>query len=291
MATTISKLYPTGVLQTTVELDEVTYSSIKMSTGGIYAAEFDENTLAAGTAERRTSTGSYQVSGYFDELNTRILESADLYLSPATTLASTADNTTVTSLVNLGLSRTIYNATNATTPPVVATQNSVKVLSFNDITRLNLQLETEIDLSTSCSAFFVGYPTGIRMIALGGATSTGNDLAFLGYDGGTNTVIFRNSTDAGQTLNGLSSVSGLKAFGIIQGTSTFSYYDNSTTPVAGTFSSGTYKFKYLGFRDGPSPPGQYSTGYLGDVVVFKRVLTTEEAGLVMLALKSKYNIT
>lgn len=67
MATTITKLFPTGILQSSVQFDEVTYSTIKVSTSSVYAAQFDEVSLAAGTAERRTSTGTYMVSGYFDE--------------------------------------------------------------------------------------------------------------------------------------------------------------------------------------------------------------------------------
>lgn len=42
-------------------------TAIRVSTSGVYAAQFDEVSLAAGTAERRTSTGTYMVSGYFDE--------------------------------------------------------------------------------------------------------------------------------------------------------------------------------------------------------------------------------
>ena len=67
MATTISKLFPTGILQTGVTLDEVTYGSIKVGTNGVFASEFDEVTLTGTTAERRTNIGTYQVSGYFDE--------------------------------------------------------------------------------------------------------------------------------------------------------------------------------------------------------------------------------
>lgn len=67
MATTITKLFPTGILQTGVELNEITYSNIKLSTTGVYAAQFDEVSLSTSTAERRTSTGTYMVSGYFDE--------------------------------------------------------------------------------------------------------------------------------------------------------------------------------------------------------------------------------
>jgi hypothetical protein len=67
MATTITKLFPSGVLQTSVELDEVTYNSIKVGPTGVYSAQFDEISLSTSTAERRTSTGTYMVSGYFDE--------------------------------------------------------------------------------------------------------------------------------------------------------------------------------------------------------------------------------
>ena len=67
MATTITKLFSTGILQSAVELDEISYTSVKVGPSGVYAALFDETNLAAGTAERRTSTGTYLVSGYFDE--------------------------------------------------------------------------------------------------------------------------------------------------------------------------------------------------------------------------------
>jgi hypothetical protein len=69
MATTITKLFSTGILQSSVLFDEITYSSVKISPSGIYAAQFDEINLAAGTAERKTNTGTYLVSGYFDEVS------------------------------------------------------------------------------------------------------------------------------------------------------------------------------------------------------------------------------
>jgi len=67
MATTITKLFPSGILQSTVEIDEVTYNSIKVSLNGMYANQFDEVNLTDGTNERKTSTGTYMVSGYFDD--------------------------------------------------------------------------------------------------------------------------------------------------------------------------------------------------------------------------------
>jgi hypothetical protein len=67
MPQTITKLFPTGILQSSVQFDEVTYSAIKVGPNGVFAAQFDEVNLAADTAERRTNTGTYLVSGYFDE--------------------------------------------------------------------------------------------------------------------------------------------------------------------------------------------------------------------------------
>jgi len=65
---TITKLFSNGLLQSAVELDEVTYNSVKISPDGIYSAGFDETTLT-GAAERRTSDGKYLVSGSFDEVS------------------------------------------------------------------------------------------------------------------------------------------------------------------------------------------------------------------------------
>jgi len=67
MVQTITKLYANGALQTSVTLDEVTYSSIKVGPNGVFASQFDEVNLPSGTAERQLQNGTYQVSGYFDE--------------------------------------------------------------------------------------------------------------------------------------------------------------------------------------------------------------------------------
>jgi hypothetical protein len=68
MPTTISKLFSTGILQTSVDLDEVTYNSVKLSPLGVFANQFDEINLDSSVAERRKSDGTYQVSGQFDEI-------------------------------------------------------------------------------------------------------------------------------------------------------------------------------------------------------------------------------
>jgi hypothetical protein len=70
MATTITKLFRTGVLQSAVEFDEVTHTSVKIATDGVYASEFDEVTMqeVGAPAERKTRDGKLLVSGYFDEV-------------------------------------------------------------------------------------------------------------------------------------------------------------------------------------------------------------------------------
>jgi hypothetical protein len=250
------------------------------------------NQGTTGLVQRQANDGTYMVSGYFNE--TGILSyNPNLWFSPAITFAGVADTTVASSLPNLGVSGSIYNASTSTGAPQVATQNGVKVLNFNGSTLANLQLATEIDLSTNSSVFFVGYQTANRMVALGGSNAAGNGNAFFGWSGSDNTVfLFRNSSDGGQTLTGLQSVAGLKVFGMIQGTSTFTYYDNSTTPTNGTYVSGTYKFGKVGARDyGGSFNSQLSTGYLGDIVAFNRAVSNDEAVMIIALLKEKYNIS
>lgn len=68
MATTLTKLFRNGNLQTSVELDEITYTNVKISPTGVYSSEFDEVTIAnQPVAERRTRDGKLLISGEFDE--------------------------------------------------------------------------------------------------------------------------------------------------------------------------------------------------------------------------------
>lgn len=65
---TITKLFSNGLLQSSVQFDETTYTSIKVSPAGVYASKFDEISNP-NVAERRLSNGTYQVSGFFDEVS------------------------------------------------------------------------------------------------------------------------------------------------------------------------------------------------------------------------------
>jgi hypothetical protein len=56
--TVISRISPDGVLKTNVELDEVSFTSIKTGPAGVFAAEFDEVSLSTSTS----------ISGYYYDI-------------------------------------------------------------------------------------------------------------------------------------------------------------------------------------------------------------------------------
>jgi hypothetical protein len=60
MATTITKLYSTGTLLSSVVFDEITYSTIKVGPNGVYAAQFDEVSLSNPNAGSIRFNGSSQ---------------------------------------------------------------------------------------------------------------------------------------------------------------------------------------------------------------------------------------
>ena len=66
------------------------FAGVRVSPNGLYARQFDEVSISTGTAERKTSTGTYMVGGYFNEIT----------LSPSNiTSQSTNDVSTSTSFV------------------------------------------------------------------------------------------------------------------------------------------------------------------------------------------------
>ena len=57
MATTITKLFPSGILRSSVAFDEVAYNSVKVGPNGVYAAQFDEVSLS------NSNSGSIKFNG------------------------------------------------------------------------------------------------------------------------------------------------------------------------------------------------------------------------------------
>jgi alpha-D-ribose 1-methylphosphonate 5-triphosphate synthase subunit PhnG len=70
MATVASRLTSTGTLFISGEFNEVTTSTIRLTTTNQYAAGFDEVSINGGAvAKRETSTGTLLVSNGFNEVD------------------------------------------------------------------------------------------------------------------------------------------------------------------------------------------------------------------------------
>lgn len=72
MTTIASRLTSTGTLFISGEFDEITTSSIRLTTTTQFAAELDEITLyplTNGIVKRETNTGILMVANEFDEVN------------------------------------------------------------------------------------------------------------------------------------------------------------------------------------------------------------------------------
>ena len=218
------------------------------------------------------------------ELN--VLKTAAVYYDVQAITQGLDNGTSVTGLTNSGTLGSGYNATSAGSVPVVGTQNSRRVLSFNGSV-LGYNLSSVLSMATG-SMFFVGWQTANRLIAFGGQGGTYNNC-FYGWSSNNGTgLLFRNTGDSGLDLTGLTSVSGLKVFGIVKNGTSVTYYDNTTTAASGS-ASGTFGFNAVGYRSGYG--NQPSTGYLGDVAYWSTALDSSTAGTVITALKSIYNIS
>lgn len=216
-----------------------------------------------------------------------ILNTASVYYSVQAATAGLNNGDSVSYLPNAGALGSGYNATDAGSVPVVATENSKKVLSFSGSVA-GYNISTPLDMSTG-SMFFVGQQTNNRMIAFGGQGSTLQNC-FFGYSANNGSVVlFRGTSDVGLDLTGLTAVSGLKVFGLVKNGTSVTIYDNSTTGVGHVAPSYTYGFNAVGYRSGYG--NQYSTGYLGDLAYWNTALTAGDAAGVVTALKSIYNIT
>ena len=70
MAIVASRLTSTGTLFISGEFNEVTTSTIRITTTTYYAAKFDEVSIYGGAvAKRETNTGTLMVSREFNEVN------------------------------------------------------------------------------------------------------------------------------------------------------------------------------------------------------------------------------
>lgn len=220
-----------------------------------------------------------------------VLSTANIYYPMQDIIGSAANGTSVAALTNYGTDGATYAATNygGWTAPTVATQNTVKVLSFN----ISASNQYGYDIAntfpvTSGSLFVVGWSYGSRFIGFGGTGSY--HYSFFGWSAANNgNFLFRDISDTGADMYPTYSSAALQVFGIVKTGSTVVYYDNTTTPVTyGSPVTGTYGYNAIGFRS--SYAGQTSTGYLGDLVYFNTALSNSDAGDIITYLKTIYNI-
>ena len=195
-----------------------------------------------------------------------------------------ADGTTVTSWTNIGSAGATYNASTAR-GPVKTTVSGRPVLYFDGLDIMSLA--TAVNMSTG-SVFYVAWQLNSRMVVLGGETPNGN--CFLGWSENSNTgFLFRNTTDAGLTLSGLSSVASLKSFGIVKtSTSSSKTFDNTTSGVSRGGLSGTFTFKGIGYRQAYGT--QYSNGYIAEILFYDTALNDTDAASVITSLKNRWGI-
>lgn len=63
------RLTSTGNVSISGEFDEVTQTTIRLTTANYFASEFDEVTKPVGVAMRETNTGNILIAGEFNEVD------------------------------------------------------------------------------------------------------------------------------------------------------------------------------------------------------------------------------
>lgn len=209
------------------------------------------------------------------------------------TVASLADNTTVTTWTNLGVGGPSYNASASVSIPTKNTYGGKPVIEFNPTNKICYDLITPTTLTGgNCTLVLVSKQSASRMVALGGKSPNGN--CFWGNVSDTGSAyLYRNTGDTGWLPFPLVSVSGLKVLcAQIHGTTSVTYFDNSITPVSVSAPlGGTFIFGKVGARDySNSNNNQPSNGYLAEIMVFTSIVPVSTCQTLVDALKVKYGV-
>lgn len=302
MATTITKLLSTGVLQTSVPLDETTSTSIKVSPTGVYAAQFDEVNLAAGTAERRTNTGTYMVSGYFDEVTGPIVTNGLLAYYDA----GKAESQPATGSTWIDLSNNANNATPSTGYP---TFNSAGYFTFTTATNAQLYRTSALAPTSWSDAWTIEVwmytPTGAtwsngtnrsHFISAG---STAGTWGIVRYPTDNQiTTWIRGAAELAETARATLTRDTWNQFvGTWNGVSTISSYKNGALVGSATVTpTGTPDSIGAGLNIGGTSstvsgsPGTYYEGNIAAVMMYNRALSLSEVNNNFEALRSRFGI-
>ena len=302
MATTITRLFPTGVLQSVAVFDEVTQTTISVTTSSVYAAQFDEISLSTSTAERRTSTGTYLVSGYFDEftgnpiVDTSLIKWLDAGQSQS--LATTATTgarwvdlsgngsyttlSTATSYSIFGGGSVVFNGTGAINMASVAAYPATFADPWTAEVWIYIPSSVTWGTANRTGIFQKGSYAGLHglvllpvnnqiAIILRGTTGPSVfSLGTIGRDAWYNVVGTWSGNTSGGQLN-------LYINGVLA---------QATTPTVVEGPAGTVWV--LGSNTVESAPGNYFNGSMSAAKLYNRVLTADEVAMNYNALRRRY---
>lgn len=273
--------------------------SVKISPTGVYAAQFDEVNLAAGTAERKTNTGTYLVSGSFDEVTGMIVTTGLVAYYDAGKAASQP----TTGATWYDISNTRSNATPSVSPP---TYNSGGYFTFD---RVNAQ--TYRTSALALTSWTEPWTIEVWMYVPSSATwsngtnqshfiSRGQTTGSWGIIRGITDNQIRASirTDAGayQTGGSITRDAWYNVLGTWDGISTLSTYINGVLADSATATTLTGVPDTTDLLIGGSTtawtgsPGIYYEGDIAIITMYNRALSAAEVNNNFEALRTRFSI-
>jgi hypothetical protein len=270
---TITKLFSTGILQSSVELDEVTYDSIKVSPNGVYADLFDE------------FTGAPVVDS-----------SLKLWLDAAQTASYSGTGSTWTDLSSNAKNYTLSNS------PTFNTTLGGGVLTFAGASSQYANASSTLYNSTSTNAYSINiwvYPTGAgQIVSVNGQATpnagyhytameiTAGGLIYFGQWTGGMTTVATSSQSLNAWYNLVLTYNGTVATAYVNGVSVGSSTIAWSAPGANTFFS-------LMSQDATKMTAStaYASGSVGAFSVYNRALSLAEIVQNYNALCGRYNKT
>ena len=300
MATTISKLLSTGVLQTNVALDEVTYTSIKVSPTGIFASEFDEVNLSAGVAERKSNTGTYMVSGRFDEVTGTIVTNGLLAYYDAGKAASQP----ATGGIWYDISDRKSNATTSASPPTFNSSGYFTLSAVNAQRFLTTALAPtswtdawtiEVWMYTPTGAVWSNGVNRSHHIAVGSTAGTWGVIRYPTDNQVTTWV--RGAAESAETARATLARDRWHQFvGTWDGTNTVSSFLNgafvgsATITLTGVPDTGSLLIGGTASSTISGSPGTFYDGNIAAVMLYNRALSTAEVNNNFDALRNRFGI-
>ena len=301
MPTVASRLTSTGTLFISGEFNEVTTSTIRLTTTTYYAAQFDEVSINGGSvAKRETNTGTLLVSNRFDEVTGMIVTTGLLAYYDAGKAAS--QPATGATWLDIGNSR--INATpGGTTSP---TFNSAGYFTFD---RVNLQrFSTSALVPTSWTdawtiEVWMYTPTGAtwsngvnrsHFISNGSTAGTWGVIRYL-TDNQVTTWI-RGAAESAETARATLARDTWNQFvGTWDGNNTISSYLNgafvgsTTITPTGTPDTGVLPIGGSGSTVSGSP-GTFYEGNIAAVILYNRAISLAEVNNNFEALRDRFGI-